>query len=357
MILAFVHLGTPIPEFLKENIRRTLRIFPNIDVGLITDFEPEIDGLELPASAKFRTFKWSRDNLSSEENEIIQNLRSDRNFRNGYWTFTIERLLALSSVFEESDQPVLHIESDILLLPNFPMSQFEQTSSHFIWGTARNYEDIAAIFFVSGKIDMMRFRSVAFECLANNSSHTDMSLLYEIRKSERLNVDILPTLLNTKNESINQNLGQASCKDSLNDFQGYFDVAPIGMWLTGIDPRNTYAFLIIRDYEHLQLSGYFSSFPRDIQLHLDNNGNLWNRDKPIFNLHIHSKQVSLFGDDWYKSLEKFVLKSQVAGREIHGFYLLLFLKLVKDNFRNKSLFPYIKSLLKWVWHQLAGVRK
>ena len=297
MILAFVHLGTAIPEFLQLNITRTLKLFPDVQVRLICDSHSYPEKWTCPFSPNFKILLWSRNLLTEEEVGIIENLDNDSVFRKGYWTHTIERLFALSLLFEESKGPVLHIESDILLFPDFPWSRFEQDLPALIWGSARTGEDIGAIFYVSNGDSMKKFVSSAFRLLTNSPRHTDMSLLYEIRQNREIDVGIFPYFhesISRKTESGEVERDRITLRSV---FGGYFDIAPLGIWLTGIDPRNTYGFQVLRDEEHLRNSGYYSVVPTSTSLLLDEKGCLKVDDYPIYTLHIHAKINKLFSEE------------------------------------------------------------
>jgi len=354
MILAFVHLGTAIPRYLKENILRSLRLFPEVNVSLVCDYDLDVKDWDLPRGSKFRIYKWSRALLTLREIEILEKLENDSSFRSGYWSLTIERLFALTSIFAETDQPLLHIESDVLLFPNFPMSRFDHKISPLIWGAARDGEDIAAIFFVRSNRDMCSFRKIAFDLLETNPRHTDMSLLYEIRNRGLISVGVLPFITDHKQNTPDLRTKNINTVHLFDSFKGNFDVAPLGMWLTGIDPRNTYGFLVLRDDKQLNRIGYYSNVPQNAKFNLDESGCLWNDDVPVYSLHIHSKQVSLFSPEWVPKLRELVLRSQKLGTKIEGFNLRLFFSLLIENFRHNSFLNYIYSFFKWSFHRMSS---
>ena len=230
------------------------------------------------------------------------------------------------------------------------MENFEYEKPPFVWGAARDNEDIAAIFFVSSKNQMMKFIESAFSLLEINPKHTDMSLLHEIRRQGTLDVRIWPFPSDHKESNPHLNLRLRYINS-----EGFFDVAPLGMWLTGVDPRNNYGFLVSRDYDYLKQIGYYASFAQNAPFKFDYKGHLWINETPIYCLHIHSKQIELFSQNWQESLNQFVERSQKFGAKIEGFNLKLFLSLYYQNVRNHTFLRYTQSFIKWLI-QRAGVR-
>ena len=75
------------------------------------------------------------------------NLKLRSRFRNNFWLLSLERLLVLSEVHNEYlESRILHIESDVLLLPNFPWDIFNDLNTLF-WSTYEPDRDVAALLF------------------------------------------------------------------------------------------------------------------------------------------------------------------------------------------------------------------
>ena len=114
MRLVLVHLGAAQAEHLWLNMKSILKRFPKIEITFISDRYHQ----QLPVDSRVSFFQYQRTEV---DRTILTNLEHDSKFRSGFWHFTIERFLALEQYHQRFPwSKVLHIESDILLLPNFP---------------------------------------------------------------------------------------------------------------------------------------------------------------------------------------------------------------------------------------------
>jgi len=114
--IVFIHLGSKIPKYLLRNLERTQNLFPDYKIVLITN---------KPNFSLESIFTYTFEENSRTEilfSKIEKNLNMD--FRKGYWKFTLQRIFALAS-YQNSyrDESVLHVESDVILLPNFPFDK------------------------------------------------------------------------------------------------------------------------------------------------------------------------------------------------------------------------------------------
>jgi len=134
-------------------------------------------------------------------------------------------------------------------------------------------------------------------------------------------------------------------------FDGIFDAAVMGMWLTGIDPRNCYGFtkyfatskLLESDF-FIDPSPYQFQFIDKQGLYLVNNS----LTLPVYNLHIHSKSEKLFSQNWDQELEKLVNFS-IFKRPRTIFSLNIFIGLIQSNFSNRTLCEFIyNSPIFWI---------
>jgi hypothetical protein len=116
-------------------------------------------------------------------------------------------------------------------------------------------------------------------------------------------------------------------------FNGIFDSAPLGMWLLGQDPRN-HLGRIVR-YRELPES-YIQ--PQQVQINFDETKNTLyiNSQVPIFNLHVHSKEVKYFGDGWRRAIKSRVRDSHKLSLS-SGFSIRAFGKLSTDYLKRNGV--------------------
>lgn len=338
----FIHLGSKVPRYLLLNLQRHVRIFPEIPVTLIVsdaNFIPKnIYGVDYYVYKKSFTI-------------LIQNvseLSNRSSFRNNFWLLSLERLLAIGEYHELNPQAkLLHIESDVLLLPNFPWSIFEaQNSLH--WTKYEPNRDVASLLYSPNANESNWLNFQILNYCKDNPENTDMSVLSEIQKNFPEKIGILPSLAPSIPEMFNRNTTNANLIEKVISagaelFGGIFDPAAIGIWLCGTDPRNNYGISKIHLSDILEGERNFID-PSQINYLFDSRGNLFiiknNFKMSLFNLHIHSKNSDLFGKSWADSLRKYVLLSNFREEQKH-FNFFALVKEVQMNLAQGNLIKYI----------------
>jgi hypothetical protein len=312
-IAVFVHLGKSPVTHLWKNLQRHKELFPDIEAYVILDQLVHVR--KLPTGINLYFFK--------RENPFLQDSifsAHDQKFRRGFWRFSLERLFALIEFHKEHPhRKILHIESDVLLLPNFPWDQLSN-SKVLLWNNYNQARDVSALLYFPDYEMHQRFIEDVQSELAENPKHTDMTVLAALRDKgdaiyslfPSLNPDLmdLMNLLNTSNVDLIE--GNSSTREFK---YGVFDGAAIGMWLTGHDPRNNYGKALIHDSSPL-VSGDSLIDPRAIDYEMDEDGNLYlisrntgNRIS-LWNLHVHSKSLELFSERWEVELRRYVVLAQ-----------------------------------------------
>lgn len=221
-------------------------------------------------------------------------LRDKSRLDAGFWTVTLERFFILErfmmqmAITKGVSQPIIHIENDIIVYENL-----EKLAPIF----ARNYPGkigctldspdrvIAGFMYIDSIRPLAKFTEFVIDTLA--ISNNDMISFAKFVKEHRPEyIDTLPIIPpDNKFDTIYYN--------HIDEFNGIFDAAAIGQFIGGVDPRNipgnTRGF--INETCIFKCSDY------NIQTHIEIDGFIrpaiiWN-DKiyPIFNLHIHSKNL------------------------------------------------------------------
>ena len=311
--VVFVHLGKSPVEHLWLNLKRHLELFPNIPVSVIID--EKLHYKKIPKGVGIHLFKRSKDYF---ENDGFRHI--DQKFRRGFWRFSLERLFALED-FHQSlpDSSILHIESDVLLMPNFPWENLAQAKKP-IWNYYNNDRDVSALLYLPTIEDTQKFVLRIKSELISNPLHTDMSVLSALRKKHNQDYELFPSLSLSVPELYNplnnlENVIFEQISNSKNFPGGVFDAAPIGMWLTGHDPRNNYGHANLHDPSPL-ISGDSVVEPSKVNYLLDSSFNLKVKSEHadvainVWCLHIHSKALELFGKNWKLELTSYVVLAQ-----------------------------------------------
>jgi hypothetical protein len=297
-----VHLGDSNPRILWKNLERSRKLFPGIEHEVILSSDRLINRAK---KIGVKAFKYSVD---QDVSNALGKHGLNHEFRNGFWRFSLERLFAITQYFEtNSDHPVLHIESDVLLLPNFPWSKFSSLNKP-AWFNFNETHDVASIIYIPNQSSAIWLKMKMLQVLESHLELTDMTLLSKISRNYSGEIEILPTAGKTNSRIFRDEAIGSEDKRRISaltrEFKGYFDSAPIGMWLIGQDPHNHFG----RTFLHMNLAESFIQ-PQRISYSLNTeNGALSESESglPIFSLHIHSKNIKLFGRNWVEELAKFI---------------------------------------------------
>jgi hypothetical protein len=238
----------------------------------------------------------------------------DKEWRDGFWHYTSARFFTLHSFMTKYDvQDVIHIENDVLLYYNCDKTLAEPLNNsrriHIPFDSyTRNIASIVYIPDVStlgqvlthydyGKNDMYNFSEIR--------KKTDLIdqfpiFMEDIKSSENKESD--KAAVNTDalgSASVNTDaLERAFVSHGWSRFGGYiFDAAAIGQFIGGVDPHNcpkdTRGFInetcVIKYNDEGTIlwkncDGFLKPFLQTREA----------REIPIFNLHIHSKALTLY---------------------------------------------------------------
>jgi len=288
--LVWVHLGpSRVSKHLKRSIKTHAISFPESSLVLLVDEERNVEDFALD------NVKVIKVSIESEDwNFVEKTLNHDLTFRNGFWFTSLARFKALS-IFMASEgiDKLLHIESDVVLMPNFPFSKFAQMDDRLAYCLQGEGQGIAAILFVGSEDTLNNFLWFCVEEVKRNPKSTDMTILYRYWIEKPHQVLILPSLPNNSCKPDDYPGTPKVISENLDTFGGIFDSISIGQYLLGIDPRNSRGRRILfrEDEAHYLKVSQFKLEIVQNSLFLDQQGKRY----PIFSLHVHSKDLRAFG--------------------------------------------------------------
>jgi hypothetical protein len=312
--IVFVHLNTSIPEHLLANCRRMKSLFPECDLHLIHN-----SASDLRSELGITTHKID----ISKYEHIFRNHKWSMKFRQGFWQSSMLRILVLEQFHElYPEDPILHVESDVILMPNFPFREIcQQNLPH--WNSFGHDADVGALLYSPEKkytkllVDSLRL------AIEKNQYFTDMTALNFVRKENPETFKLLPT---------------SSLDSSFEKLPFIFDGAIFGMWLFGQDPRNHYGFqprfvnIPESKYQIMKKTIFFSDA-----------GLLTLREEfkvsQIVTLHLHCKDTRLFKPD--SKLFKKRIRSASRRVNILLFRPKVFLHLALSAVKNKEIKGFI----------------
>lgn len=290
MKIAYVYLGdSELPKYVLENLTNTHSKFPHIDFIFISDNPKSISlvknlGIQV----------WRCSNQANLNSEAMNSMSHPMEFRSGFWFNTLARFFALEEFMESSgEKEILQIEADVWLSPNFPFAKFESFTKGLAYPMESAGRGAASVLYV-GSIQAIRdFNIFCKNELGSLPDATDMTLLGSYCENHPDRVFVLPSGKNTMFfKDFTPSYISLEGSSHASYFGGIFDPLTYGMHLFGIDAKN-----------HRGILKLFGDVPihvlaiRSLEFDLINHEIFARQGSeltPIFNLHIHSKNLKIF---------------------------------------------------------------
>ena len=217
--------------------------------------------------------------------KFINNTSLDKSFRNGFWCLTSLRFFYIYEFMEKYDiNDVIHLENDVLIYYNCE-ELINLVNKNFLYIPFDTYKrNIASIMYIPNKTI---YKNI-LDCYDFNKN--DMENFSSIKYKTGL-IQNFPIFLQNNNLSEEQNFVSTNSKM----FPFIFDAAAIGQYLGGVDSRNiagnTKGF--INETCVIKYNNYNIGFEKINEI---KKPFILIEDKkvPIFNLHIHSKNLQEF---------------------------------------------------------------
>jgi hypothetical protein len=345
-----VYLGDSIPTHFWMHIRHLLRIQSDYQIDIVTSHRIDSKPINDP---RLQYFVY---NPQQAVSRILDGLVMDAKFRNGFWRFSLERLFAVTQHhLEFPNESLIHFESDVLPLRNFPFRSFEKLEK-LAWSRVDSSLAVAAIVY-SPNVDASKWLSLKMMTIVDSAHDTDdMRVLGEIFAKNSQMVDVLPSIpqpsSSLRNLSLNANeIDLISISSHFSKFDGIFDPAGIGIWLTGTEPRNSFGVTKKYDYKSNVGSKAFID-PGNVKYRFDSSGKLSFESEEnsiqIYSLHIHSKNLKYFGEEFEKHIYEDTRRS-ISGKIQWGFSPQILLTLIVQNLEKGTLLRFL------LW--LPGLRR
>lgn len=324
--IVFVYLGEHIPEYVFSNALRTSEIFPFETTLYINSSQDISDYLKIQSKLSIRT-------LPKNEYIIKTRLSHDPSFRNGYWFLTFERILALKKIHQDlgENASLLHIESDVILFPNFPFDS--ELGQRVKWCSHDQNRDVGSIIFSPSYTETSWLCNKLLEEVREDSEVTDMSALKRVREKFPGRVEVFTDMFSSGPQK-----GRT----------GIFDGLALGQWLCGTDSRTTYGLTVLHennDFSPDNLKNLKQYLDGRLILRDDNKSFVLTKGsevRPIFSLHIHSKDIELFSIDNFKALSKYISYSEDKSLLVTRIDLKCLYILLKDNIKKGSLLNFMR---------------
>jgi hypothetical protein len=289
MEIVIVYLGRRVPKYVFLNLSLLQSRFPDRQIVFLSDFSKNIEiGRRLGIKSILVP--------SPQENWEIKptSFNHDLRLRDGFWYKTFARFHSLNHYsMGKPFNSFLHVEADVLLLPNFPFERFFQIKAPLAYPLSTTRNAAASTLYVENYAGFSEFMSFAESRVSTNPNATDMTVLADYADEHPERVFILPSTIDnqrsfTKVTSLDD---RKKFFENANFFSGIFDANTWGQFLTGQDERNNRG--IRRIYHHMP---HHAIDPQNFDFFFDENINVSidNQQVSLFSLHIHSKDKRFF---------------------------------------------------------------
>ena len=270
--IVLVQYGVKADQLLYKNLKYLQETFPSIPKVVLTDDSRYLNPNKMHGAEIFIDCKLNVELLKN-------NISHPLGFRNGFWLNTIARFWLISS-YQSSfpNQSLLHIETDVLLMPKFPFEKLDRSNFDCIFTDVSDHASSAAVIYTRNADASKKITEHFSRGILNNSASTDMSLLAQYKGAT------------------GQRLGKFRNGSGLSPINGQVfrdfpnvDPATWGMFYLGRDPRNHRGIRILYKAvpehqirtENLELSIAGS------RIEIENQGEL-------VSFHVHSKDKRYF---------------------------------------------------------------
>ncbi len=329
--IVFIYLGNTVPRYVLLNFYRVSKLF-QYPVYLFIEKDTWLPDVDFELDNDF-IIRLEKRNFKADFS-----LDHDESFRNGFWFLTFERLLMLKEIHSiiGSENRLLHLEGDMLLMKSFPFES--NLGGKLKWFRHDENSDVASIVYSPTLADTEWLFEELIQEARRDPQTTDMKALNQIRKSHDERVEVFSDI---------QKLFETG------ESADIFDGLALGQWIGGMDPRNTYGLRVVHENGNFEVAKSFTfreaiknfeiSMDKNSIMIIDCNG----RRSTIHSLHIHCKDESLFQLE--NSSELSALNS--LGVEpipiVIGVDFRMLRNLLWSNFRAGTLLPYVLGLVRF----------
>jgi len=304
MKIIFVHFGSKIPKYLELNIANCISMFTDYDVVLLTD-HPNL----IPPIDRLSIFQYQYD---QKWLTVESGLKHSKVFRSNFWFLTIARFLALEQYLSVNPGEIIHIESDVILSRDFPFKKFSNLKSDIAFPLVSKNRGVASTLYIRNLRAANKIVNATIKSIKENPLTTDMEILRNLYDNDPNTVYPLPMGL-TPNHFFKESITKVlvtSNEAAFDHFEGIFDGVSMGIFISGIDPRNNRGWRTLR---HEVEENYLNV--RKIQFEFSKSRNFINLVIPnasiiipIYSLHIHSKDIRFFS----KNNLEYVLQLRIS---------------------------------------------
>ena len=344
--LVFVELNR-LPKYTLLNISRTKRLFPEIPIVLLTNVSNRKELIELQEKNICEIVKVD---LNPNRVALMNSSTVQASEKDFFWISTLERIFVLLDYHQECPElGLLHLESDVILFPSFPWDSFAKLSE-LAWGRYSPTHDVAAILYTPNGVQSNRLKEALLKELEEDPEITDMIALSRVAQNKDLVHRLLPTADSDNNFALinSTNCTTAQYEEltiNVNQFLGIFDLATIGMWIDGIDPKHSLGLNSTMPTNIYQ-EGESLIDLQDVKFAVGDDGQLSvlasNMEINVHSLHVHSKRLRWFSQEWKAEISSSI-QAINTGQKVYRFSFHVFVNVILQNLKQGTFLRLMAS--------------
>lgn len=319
MNLIFIHIGTKKIDYLSHSIQQVLFFNKRIRIFLVSN-KKTFNRINNKIKKKIIFENIEELKISNNHRNFIKNSLLDKEWYQGFWTYTTERFFYLENLaLKYKLKNIIHIENDILLY--FDLFKKKKVFEKFNIGILldSNIKAIPSFLYFKNLKYLSLFVKFIFKSHSmsnmilgktfgkitqklNNKNKfikNDMDLLFEFyskyKKTKIINILPSSTPYLDKNSQYSKNI---DIEKYYKEFEGIFDPANYGLYLDGFDRNKIFKKKFINKDLFISKSAINL---KNSMIKFENINNLnmpflkcKNKHIKLLSLHIHSKQLNKF---------------------------------------------------------------
>jgi hypothetical protein len=228
----------------------------------------------------------------------LQRASAERDhFRGGFWLESSRRFMALQAFQNVLGEPILHVESDVVIFPSLDLSSFAALPEGLAFALVNATHGVGTLIYSRHASEMTRLTETLARVRTDDPTVTDMQLLGRLAQHDARRPAILPTssrVVSILKSGLDDKLRRLLSEgDHL--FEGIFDAATVGQYLLGLDSRNHKGRRLL-----YSVPGDHVVDPRLAKFKLEGAqlvmANAAGDEALVHCLHVHSKDIRAFSD-------------------------------------------------------------
>ncbi|TCW60531.1 hypothetical protein [Treponema sp. J25] len=284
------------PEYIIDCVKQ-IRYFNNNPIFLLSDNDYYQNNIKEISNTELINIK----ELRKTENHLYftKHQSLDNNFRNGFWVSAVERFFIIEDFLDAYNiENIIQVETDNLIYTDYQkiFGILEKTSNFSIILDHKN-RCIPSIVYLKNKSSIESFnRFYNTKCLSKKLNDMEALALFYKKQKNKFLINNLPITPPQAKFRILKHIHNINYYNNFCYFNGIFDAAAFGQYLGGVDPKNIQGNTVgfINETSVVKPNRFKIIWEEDSSKR--KTPFIYYKDKkyPIFNLHIHSKNLKIF---------------------------------------------------------------